>query len=220
MRSRIPRTKIVYWALDDVFSSGGYSKLDKLVTIENSRDSYPLEFSSSIQKSGNNSSINNLVMFTSDKSGTLPLVSRLRTIMAIETFLLGLDLKPTGLRGDPLSLRPKLHTDRLENAIKNCDIACWLVNIGWRSGTSRTGTQIPPSLIKKVITALQEGIFLADNCRYQRHSHTDLDIPLVEGFLSKDDLFPENRWPSQEEYEQEAKRLMSRNVLRLKAMDF
>tara|TARA_R110002020_G_scaffold48694_2_gene138745 strand:- start:3788 stop:5263 length:1476 start_codon:yes stop_codon:yes gene_type:complete len=219
--------------LENVILENSEPDFDNGALTENTRASYPLEFVGNKWAEPSCDHPNNIIMLTCDAYGILPPVARLDPDKAVEQFLLGYTAKIAGTEegikdpeptfshcfGSPfMPLRPKVYADLLREKIEEHGVNCWLVNTGWTGGPYGLGNRISISMTRKIIDGIQYGLFLEEKCVYQRHLYTDLEIPVLPGFLPEDILFPENGWPSKKEYEKSANKLMSKFILRLKTM--
>jgi len=175
----------------------------------------------------------NIIMLTCDAYGILPPVARLDEDKAVEQFLLGYTAKVAGTEkgitkpeptfsycfGSPfMPLRPKQYAALLREKIKKHGVNCWLVNTGWTGGPHGEGSRISIDLTRKIVKGIQSGAFLSDECQYQKHLYTNLEIPVLPGYIPQEVLFPEKGWSSLEGYKKSARILMSKFINRLKTM--
>jgi phosphoenolpyruvate carboxykinase (ATP) len=219
--------------LENVIIENGKPNFDDTNITENTRASYPLEFIDNTWHEPKCGHPTNIVMLTCDAYGVLPPVSRLDEEKAVEQFLLGYTAKVAGTEkgvtepeptfsfcfGSPfMPLRPTQYSNLLKEKMSKHNVSCWLVNTGWTGGPYGKGSRISIDLTRKIISAIQNGLFLTEQCEYKKHLYTDLDIPILPGYLPENVLFPEKGWTSRAEYEESARILMSKFINRLKTM--
>lgn len=218
--------------LENVGMNQGKADFADPAITQNTRASYPLEFVNNIWETPTSDHPTNVIMLTCDAGGILPPVSRLSTEQAIGQFLLGYTAKIPGTEkgieepeptfshcfGAPfMPLKPEVYASLLKQKIEKHNVTCWLVNTGWTGGPYGIGKRIPIALTRKIVRAIQDG-WMKD-FTFEKHIYTDLlEIPTECKWIPEEILKPELGWDDKEKYVEEANKLMSLFVGRLKNM--
>jgi len=208
----------------------GFVDFDSNKWTENTRASYPLEFISTWPEKVAEHPMN-IIMLTCDAYGILPPVAKLSPSQAVRQFLLGYTAKVAGTEkgitepqptfshcfGSPfMPMRPKVYADLLRKKIKNHNVNCWLVNTGWTGGPYGVGERMPIDLTRSIVDLIRYGTL--KECKFKKHTYTDLNIPVDCKQIPEDILKPELGWEDKQEYTKKAKELMAKFTERLKTM--
>ncbi|MEA5532599.1 phosphoenolpyruvate carboxykinase (ATP) [Crocosphaera sp. XPORK-15E] len=185
---------------------------------ENTRAAYPLLYIPNCSTWGVGSHPKTIFFLTADAFGVLPPIAKLTKDQAMYHFLAGYTSKLAGTERDihapqatfsacfgqcffPLSplVYAKMLGERLE---QQEDTQVFLINTGWSGGPYGVGHRISIKHTRAMVAAALNGQLNTVNY----HSHPIFKVLIPEHIVGVPDkiLDPENTWPDQEAYQQQA----------------
>jgi len=207
--------------LENVVVKDGEVDYDDITITENARASYSTDVLDSAHILGYvNKHPKNIIMLTCDAFGVLPPVAKLSSDEAVEQFLLGYTAKVAGTEegvkepmptfspcfGEPfMPLKPERYAELLKEKIDKHDVDCWLVNTGWTGGPYGVGNRISLNITRNIIDLILKGVM--KEADFMEHEYTNFSIPKME-YATKNVMLPEIGWESEEDYKQQANKLM------------
>jgi phosphoenolpyruvate carboxykinase (ATP) len=171
-------------------------------------------------------------MLSCDMFGILPPLVQLSPQQAAYMFLQGYTARVAGteigLSGQPaavfspcfgapfLALPPMKYTNLLLNSIKRHGVKCWMVNTGWIKGGYGKGERISLPYTRALIRAvLKENL---DPAKFIFDNNFGFSIVAECPGVPSEILIPGKSWPSEDEYNKQARRLAKKFEDNIKEM--
>ena len=195
---------------------------------QNTRVSYPIGHIDNIVYNSRGEIPENVFFLTCDAFGVLPPISKLTKEQAMYHFLSGYTAKIAGTEagvdepeatfsacfGLPfLPLKPTVYADLLGKKIEagqerlNKTINVWLVNTGWTGGPHGKGSRMELAYTRAMINAALNGIL--DDVEFQTEPAFGLSVPTACPDVPNALLYPRDTWPNEEDYDNQAKKLVA-----------
>jgi phosphoenolpyruvate carboxykinase (ATP) len=194
---------------------------DDATLTENTRVAYPLEFIPDYVPEGRAGHARTVVFLTADAFGVLPPIARLTPDAAMYHFLSGFTSKlagtEAGLGDEPepdfstcfgapfLPLNPGVYAEMLGDRIVKHGSSVFLVNTGWTGGPYGVGRRMELEATRALVTAATSGAL--EGVETWRHPIFNVDVPVSCPGIPDKVLDPRSTWPSQDEYETQAREL-------------
>ncbi|MEM9550434.1 MAG: phosphoenolpyruvate carboxykinase [Pseudomonadota bacterium] len=187
----------------------------------NMRCAYPLEYISNASSSALGGHPKNIIMLTCDAFAVLPPIARLTPAQAMYHFLSGFTAKVAGTErgvtepqptfstcfGAPfMPRRPEVYGNLLREKIAQHGATCWLVNTGWTGGAYGTGSRMPISATRALLTAALDGS-LAE-AQFRKDPNFGFEVPVTVPGVPQVLLDPRRTWDDPHAYDRQAKRLV------------
>ena len=187
----------------------------------NMRCAYPLGYISNASESGLGGHPRNIIMLTCDAFGVLPPIARLTPAQAMYHFLSGFTSKVAGTErgvtepeptfstcfGAPfMPRRPEVYGKMLQQKIAKHDATCWLVNTGWTGGAYGTGSRMPISATRALLTAALDGSL--EGAEFRRDENFGFEVPVTVADVPEVLLDPRRTWDDPESYDRQAAKLV------------
>lgn len=179
------------------------------------RSSYPLSALHGIINDGRGEIPSHLFLFSTDKIGVLPLISRLDPEEAVYFFLLGLSDDKNVEEGQPsfshcyssppMMRPPRDYGNLLQKVLKKHPIKVWMINSVHFGGAIGAGRQYDPSLVRSCIRAVQSGF--GEQSAFLRDPVFSLSIPTTLEGVDEHYLKPHLLWGNHQDYFAAAGRL-------------
>lgn len=194
---------------------------------QNTRVSYPIDHIDNIVYNSRGEIPENVFFLTCDAFGVLPPISKLTKAQAMYHFLSGYTAKIAGTEagvnepeatfsacfGLPfLPLKPTVYADLLGEKILagqerlQKTINVWLVNTGWTGGPFGKGNRMELTFTRAMIKAALNGVL--DDVEYQTEPFFGLEVPKSCPDVPNALLFPRDTWPNEDDYDDQAKKLV------------
>lgn len=189
---------------------------------QNTRVSYPIYHIKNIQKPSVGENPKNIFFLTADAFGVLPPISKLTPGQAAYHFISGYTAKVAGTEagvnepipsfsacfGAPfMPLHPTRYAEMLSEKIKSTGVNVWLVNTGWTGGPYGIGNRMELKYTRAMVAAAIAGEL--ENVDYTTHELFGLQIPTSCPNVPSEVLSPKETWNDAEDYEAQAKKLLS-----------
>ena len=200
---------------------------------ENTRGAYPIDFIPGVTLSGKTGHPKNIVMLTADAFGILPPISKLTPDQAMYHFLSGYTAKVAGTEmglsnepratfstcfGAPFMPRNAIeYGDLLKEKISKFQVDCWLVNTGWSGGVYGVGTRISIKNTRTLLNAALSGKLTKTEMR--KDDNFGFLVPLAVEGVDQNILTPRNTWQNPEDYDKQAKKLVSMFIENFKTFE-
>ncbi len=187
----------------------------------NMRCAYPLEAIPNASDNARGGQPRHVIMLTCDAFGVLPPIAKLSPAQAMYHFLSGFTSKVAGTEtgvtepqptfstcfGAPfMARRPEVYGALLRDKIAASGTQCWLVNTGWTGGAFGTGSRMPISATRKLLSAALSGS-LADG-RFRRDPNFGFEVPLEVAGVDAALLDPRGTWADPQAYDAQAAKLV------------
>jgi phosphoenolpyruvate carboxykinase (ATP) len=188
----------------------------------NMRCAYPLDYISNASDSGLGGHPKNIIMLTCDAFGVLPPIARLTPAQAMYHFLSGFTSKVAGTErgvtepeptfstcfGAPfMPRRPEVYGNMLRDKIAQHGATCWLVNTGWTGGAYGTGSRMPISATRALLTAALDGSL--NDAEFRKDANFGFDVPVSCPGVAEVLLDPRRTWDDPEAYDAQAQKLVN-----------
>lgn len=180
---------------------------------ENTRGTYPIEYISNAELSGQGGIPRTVIFLTADAFGVIPPISKLSKEAAMYHFMSGYTSKLAGtergivspqttfsaLFGEPFMPRSiETYARLMGEKIEKYSTEVYLINTGWTGGVYGTGSRIPLKYTRKMVDAALNGSI--KNATFIKDEIFNLQVPTkIEGVPS-DLLDPMSQWADPEEY--------------------
>lgn len=187
---------------------------------ENTRGTYPIEYISNSELSGEGGLPQTIIFLTADAFGVMPPISRLSKEGAMYHFMSGYTSKLAGtesdilepvstfsaLFGEPFMIRPiEEYAELLGKKLDEHETEVYLINTGWIGGRYGVGDRIPLSLTRRMVTAAIRGELKA--AEYRHDPIFNLEVPKSIDGIHDSLLNPKIQWDDPVDYEKTAKEL-------------
>ncbi len=187
----------------------------------NMRCAYPLDYISNASDSALGGHPKNIIMLTCDAFGVLPPIARLTPAQAMYHFLSGFTSKVAGTErgvtepeptfstcfGAPfMPRRPEVYGNLLRDKIAKHGATCWLVNTGWTGGAYGTGSRMPITATRRLLTAALDGTL--NKGKFRKDEHFGFDVPLTLDGIEDSLLNPRSTWTDAQAYDVQAAKLV------------
>jgi len=187
----------------------------------NMRCAYPLHYISNASETSLAGIPKNVVMLTCDSFGVLPPIARLSPAQAMYHFLSGFTAKVAGTErgvtepqptfstcfGAPfMPRRPEVYGQMLRSLITRHGSACWLVNTGWTGGAFGTGSRMPISATRALLSAALGGTL--NKGAFRRDPNFGFEVPVAVEGVPEVLLDPRRTWDDPAAYDRQAARLV------------
>ena len=188
----------------------------------NMRCAYPLEAISNASRTSVGGTPKNIIMLTCDAFGVLPPIARLTPAQAMYHFLSGFTSKVAGTEkgvtepqptfstcfGAPfIPRRPEVYGELLRDRIAASGADCWLVNTGWTGGAYGTGSRMPISATRTLLTAALSGKL--QGAEFRRDPNFGFEVPREVKGVDPALLDPRGTWDDPEAYDAQAQKLVT-----------
>jgi phosphoenolpyruvate carboxykinase (ATP) len=188
----------------------------------NMRCAYPLHYISNASETSLGGQPKNIIMLTCDAFGVLPPISRLTSAQAMYHFLSGFTSKVAGTEqgvtepqptfstcfGAPfMPRRPEVYGNLLRDRIASSGATCWLVNTGWTGGAYGTGSRMPISATRALLTAALNGTL--NTVDFRVDPNFGFEVPVDVDGVANVLLDPRRTWDNPETYDRDATRLVA-----------
>lgn len=188
---------------------------------ENMRSAYPLDYIPNASKSGLAGHPKNIIMLTCDAFGVMPPIARLTPAQAMYHFLSGFTAKMAGTErgltapqpvfstcfGAPfMPRRPELYGNLLRDKIARHGSACWLINTGWTGGAYGSGSRLPITATRALLTAALDGS-LAE-AEFRKDPNFGFEVPMAVPGVPEVLLDPRRTWDDKAAYDAHAAKLV------------
>jgi phosphoenolpyruvate carboxykinase (ATP) len=209
-----------------------YDPITRLIDLEdekiteNTRASYPLEFIDNAVLSKMAGHPKNIVFLTCDAQGVMPPIAQLTPEQALYHFISGYTSKVGGTEvglgkepeitfsacfGAPFMVhRPMFYADLLKRKMLRYGANCWLINTGWVGGPYGIGKRISIEHTRELLNAALTGVLL--DVDYYTDPVFGFSVPKSCPGVPESVLYPEESWPSKEEYWDKYRQLASRYI--------
>lgn len=200
--------------------------LDDEAITENTRASYPLGYIENAVPEKMAGHPKNIVLLTCDASGVMPPIAHLTPDQALYQFISGYTAKVGGTEvglgeepeitfstcfGAPFMVHhPSSYADLLRRKIERHGVNCWLLNTGWVGGPYGVGKRISIGYTRAMLEAALNGTLVDAPAR--RDPFFGFDVPTVCDGVPVEVLDPASSWPSEGEYTQKYRQLVSRFI--------
>ncbi|MBZ0130784.1 MAG: phosphoenolpyruvate carboxykinase [Rhodobacteraceae bacterium] len=188
----------------------------------NMRCAYPLDYISNASDTSLGGQPKNVIMLTCDAFGVLPPIARLTPAQAMYHFLSGFTSKVAGTErgvtepeptfstcfGAPfMPRRPEVYGNLLREKIAASGATCWLVNTGWTGGAHGTGSRMPISATRALLTAALNGTL--NDVEFRRDGNFGFDVPVKVKGVADILLEPRRTWADADAYDAAAAKLVA-----------
>jgi phosphoenolpyruvate carboxykinase (ATP) len=188
----------------------------------NMRCAYPLNYISNASETSLGGQPKNIIMLTCDAFGVLPPISRLSPAQAMYHFLSGFTSKVAGTEqgvtepqptfstcfGAPfMPRRPEVYGNLLRDRIASSGATCWLVNTGWTGGAYGTGSRMPISATRALLSAALNGTL--NEVEFRVDPNFGFEVPVDVDGVADVLLDPRRTWDNPETYDRDAARLVA-----------
>ncbi|NOX72256.1 MAG: phosphoenolpyruvate carboxykinase [Alphaproteobacteria bacterium] len=188
----------------------------------NMRCAYPLHYISNASETSLGGQPKNIIMLTCDAFGVLPPISRLTPAQAMYHFLSGFTSKVAGTEqgvtepqptfstcfGAPfMPRRPEVYGNLLRKRIASSGATCWLVNTGWTGGAYGTGSRMPISATRALLSAALNGTL--NEVEFRTDPNFGFEVPVDVDGVADVLLDPRRTWDNPETYDRDAARLVA-----------
>ncbi len=187
----------------------------------NMRCAYPMHYISNASDTALGGHPKNIIMLTCDAFGVLPPIARLTPAQAMYHFLSGFTSKVAGTErgvtepeptfstcfGAPfMPRRPEVYGNLLRSKIASHGATCWLVNTGWTGGAYGTGSRMPISATRGLLTAALDGSLVEG--QFRKDANFGFDVPLDCDGVDTRLLNPRGTWADPAAYDKQAAKLV------------
>jgi phosphoenolpyruvate carboxykinase (ATP) len=206
-----------------VMNDEGELDFDDNSLTENTRGAYPIDFIPGVTLSGKTDHPKNIIMLTADAFGILPPMAKLTPDQAMYHFLSGYTAKVAGTEiglsnepqatfstcfGAPFMPRNAIeYGNLLKKKISKYQVNCWLVNTGWSGGVYGVGNRISIKDTRTLLNAALYGKLTKTEMR--KDDNFGFLVPLAVEDINQNILTPRNTWQNPEDYDKQAKKLVS-----------
>ncbi len=188
----------------------------------NTRCAYPLDAISNASRTSVGGQPQNVIMLTCDAFGVLPPIAKLSPAQAMYHFLSGFTSKVAGTEkgvtepqptfstcfGAPfMPRRPEVYGALLRDRIGSSGANCWLVNTGWTGGAFGTGSRMPISATRTLLTSALNGSL--NDAQFRRDPNFGFEVPVEVPGVDMALLDPRGTWADPDAYDAEAKKLVA-----------
>src|SRR5690606_31845047 len=163
----------------------------------------------------------NIVMLAADAFGVMPPIARLTPAQAMYHFLSGYTAKVAGTErgvteptpefsacfGSPfLPRHPSEYGELLKRLMAEHDVSCWLVNTGWTGGAYGTGSRMPITATRALLSAALDGSL--GGAAFRTDPFFGFAVPAAVPGVDASILDPRSTWADKDAYDRQARKLV------------